>query len=98
MLPPKRPPKIPSSTSGKKTKEYLKEMDKVRVEKIIVVGAPAAWKDKTEVEVSEQIGAGKSAAARKVSLDFHGKVEGKAAWAVVRDPAVKVGGGWKITF
>ncbi|EME82171.1 glycoside hydrolase family 31 protein [Pseudocercospora fijiensis CIRAD86] len=87
------------STSGKKTKEYLKEMDKVRVEKIIVVGAPDAWKDRTEVEVSEDIAAGKkSAAARKVPLDFHKKVEGKAAWAVVRDPAVKIGSGWKITF
>lgn len=82
---------------GKKTKEYLKSIEKVRVEKIIVVGAPETWKGKTEVEVSEEQG-GKSADARKAPMDFHEKVDGKAAWAVVRDPAVQVGSGWKITF
>ncbi|EME43577.1 glycoside hydrolase family 31 protein [Dothistroma septosporum NZE10] len=88
------------ATAGKKTKEYLKLMEKVRVEKVIIVGAPQAWKEKTEVEVSEeQGGAGsKSAGARKVPLDFHDKEEGRAAWAVVRDPAVQVGSGWKIAF
>lgn len=85
------------ATPGKKTKEYLKTMEKVRVEKIIIVGAPASWKGKTEVEVSEEQG-GKSVAARKVTLDFHEKADGKAAWAVVRDPAVQVGSGWKISF
>lgn len=84
-------------TAGKKTKEYLKSMENVRVEKIIIVGAPAAWKGKTEVEVSEEQSA-KSASARKVGLDFHEREDGKAAWAVVRDPAVVVGSGWKISF
>lgn len=83
------------AATGKKTKDYLKTMEKVRVEKILVVGAPASWKGKTEVEVSEEL-TGKSAPARKVALDFYDKEDGKAAWAVIRDPAVAVGAGWKI--
>ena len=83
--------------ADKKTKEYLKAMEKVRVEKVIVVGAPDAWKGKTEVGVAEEVG-GKSAGTKKVGLDFHEKAGGKAAYAVVRDPGVQVGGGWKIQF
>lgn len=83
--------------SGKRTKEYLKTMEKVRVEKIVVVGAPDAWRGKTEVEVSEEQG-GKSSAARQVELEYHEREAGKAAWAVVRDPGVQVGAGWKIAF
>ncbi|KAK4544170.1 hypothetical protein LTR36_004380 [Oleoguttula mirabilis] len=86
-----------AASTGKKTKEYLKQMEKVRVEKVIIVGAPAAWKGKGEVELSEEQG-GKSSAARKVALDWHDKEEGKAAWAVVRDPGVQIGSGWKIAF
>lgn len=84
-------------TAGRRSKEYLKSMEKVRVEKIVIVGAPAAWKGLGEVQVSEEH-SGKSAAARKVALDFHDGVDGKAAWAVVRDPAVAVGSGWKVAF
>lgn len=85
------------STAGKKTKEYLKQMEKVRVEKVIVVGAPASWKGKVEVDVSEEM-AGKSAPSQKAPMEFHEKDDGKAAWAVVRDPGVKIGAGWKIAF
>jgi alpha 1,3-glucosidase len=82
---------------GKKTKEYLKQMEKVRVEKIVLVGVPDSWKSKKEAEVSEDQGA-KSAGSRKVPVEFHGRDEGKAAWAVVRDPGVQIGSGWKIAF
>ncbi|KAF2721130.1 glycoside hydrolase family 31 protein [Polychaeton citri CBS 116435] len=85
------------ATSGKKTNEYLKTMENVRVEKIVVVGAPETWKDKAEVEVSEEQG-GKSSAVRSAPLEFHEKQKGPAAWAVVRDPAVHIGSGWKIVF
>ncbi len=84
-------------TAGKMTKEYLKKMEKVRVEKVIVVGAPDGWKGKKEASVSEEM-AGKSAPSRKVEMEFHAKADGKAAWAVVRDPGVQVGGGWNIAF
>ena len=82
---------------SKKAKEYFKLMEKVRVEKIIIVNAPTAWKGKDEVEVSEGLG-GKSGAARKATLDWHDKDGGKAPWAVVRDPGVRIGAGWKIAF
>ncbi|KAK5133891.1 hypothetical protein LTR08_007120 [Meristemomyces frigidus] len=86
-----------AAAPSKKAKDYLKLMEKVRVEKIIIVNAPAAWKGKEEVEISEGLD-GESAAARKVTLDWHPKEAGKAAWAVVRDPGVRIGGGWKIGF
>lgn len=73
-------------------------MEKVRVEKIIVVGAPEAWKGKTEVLVGEEKDGKSAAGSRKVGLEWHGKEEGKAAWAVVRNPGVGVGGGWKVEF
>lgn len=84
--------------AGKKTKDYLKRMEKVRVEKVVIVNAPSAWKDRSEVEISEEQAGGKSAGARKVPLDFYGPVEGKAAYAVVRDPGMPIGSGWKVAF
>lgn len=82
------------STVGRKTKEYLKTMTAVKVEKIVVVGAPRSWADNKEVLVAED-GAKEG---RKVTISWHGAEDGKAAWAVVRDPAVAVGNGWKIDF
>ncbi|QIX02522.1 hypothetical protein AMS68_008039 [Peltaster fructicola] len=88
-----------TATMSKVAKDYLKTMESVYIEKIIVVGAPQSWKDNTEVEISEEGSNGKSqAAARKVALEFHSKDDGKAAWAVVRDPGVHIGSGWKIQF
>ena len=85
------------ASAGKKTKDYLKQMEKVRVEKVVIVGVPESWNGKVEVEVSEDQG-GKSAGSKRVSVEFHGRDEGKAAWAVVRDPGVQIGAGWKIVF
>ena len=89
------------AAAGKKTKDYLSTMAKVRVEKILVVGAPDAWHDKTEVDVSEEKAGSQSttaSASNKMPLTFHPREEGKAAWAVVRDPGVHIGAGWKINF
>ena len=83
-----------AAQTGKKAKEYLKAMESVRVEKVVVVGAPVGWKGKESVEVSEEGGKG----SRKVELEFQAKNEGRAAWAVVRNPAVGIGRGWKIQF
>lgn len=85
------------STPGKQTPAYLKAMENVRVEKIIIVGAPNAWKGKSEVEVSEEQG-GKSSPSKKVELTVNEASGSTAAWAVVRDPGVKIGAGWKISF
>jgi len=81
-------------TAGKKTKEYLKSMTAVKVEKIVIVRAPGRWASKDEVRVTED----GTKEARKVALSWHGAEDGKAAWAVVRDPGVAVGSGWKIDF
>ncbi|WPH03709.1 Hypothetical protein R9X50_00659200 [Acrodontium crateriforme] len=86
------------ATPGKKTKEYLKKMQKVRVEKIVVVGAPAAWADKASVSLREQLSNGESGPSRNVPLEWHEKEDGKADWAVVRDPGVQIGAGWKVEF
>ena len=82
------------STPGKKTKEYLKSMAKVRVEKVIVVGAPASWEAKSKVLVSEDNGK----KGRKAGLSWQRAENGMAAWAVVRDPGVAIGGDWKVNF
>ncbi|KAK5728464.1 glucosidase II [Elasticomyces elasticus] len=86
------------SATSKKAKDYLRSMEKVRVEKIVIVNAPEAWKGKMEVEVGTEYLASKSGLTRKVGMEWHGREEGKAAWAVVRDPAVAIGKGWKIDF
>ena len=76
---------------------YLKSMENVRVEKVIIVGAPKAWKGKDSVTVMEE-GAKESARRKTVTAEFH-EGKGKAAnWLVVRDPKVGIGRGWKIDF
>lgn len=76
---------------GKKAKEYLKSMEGVRVEKIVVVNAPASWEGKESVAVKED---GK--ADRKVQLKVWGAKDGKARWAIVRDPGVGIGRDWSL--
>jgi alpha 1,3-glucosidase len=82
------------ATAGKKTKAFLKNMAKVRVEKVIVVAAPSEWAEKNEVLVTE---AGMKE-SKKVQLSWHVAQGQKAAWAVVRDPGVAIGNTWKIDF
>jgi alpha 1,3-glucosidase len=90
----------PAGTAlSKKAKEYLKSMENVRVERIVVLGAPESWSSSTSVDVSEELsGKAKSEGVRKAALEYHGPDEGRAAWAVVRDPGVKIGAGWKVQF
>ena len=81
------------ASTGKKTKEYLKTMANVRVERVIIVAAPKAWEKKNEVTVKEQ-----GAKDRKTKLNWHNGDGKKAAWAVVRDPDVSIGHDWSIDF
>ncbi|KAF2179891.1 glycoside hydrolase family 31 protein [Zopfia rhizophila CBS 207.26] len=85
------------NTKGAKTDSYAKTMSKVRVEKVIIVNAPKEWKDKKHVVVSEE-GAKESARRKKVEFKYHEAQGKKAAWAVVRDPKVGIGRGWKVDF
>lgn len=80
------------SNKGKKRREYLKEMERVRVEKIIVVGAPGSWQGRTEVRVVED-GEG-----RGVEMVFERGGVGKANVAVVRDPGLGIGRDWRVEF
>jgi len=82
------------ATAGKKTKEFLKTMARVRVERVIIVAAPSTWAEKQEVLVTET-GAKEG---KKVQLSWHGAEGDKAAWAMVRDPGVAIGDAWKIDF
>ena len=80
-----------------KFEKYNKSMEKVRVEKVIIVNAPAAWKDKDEVVVMEE-GAKESKRRKNIGMTYHPKEGKKAAYAVIRDPHVGIGRGWKIDF
>ncbi|KAK8187127.1 glycosyl hydrolases family 31-domain-containing protein [Phyllosticta capitalensis] len=84
-------------SAGPKTPAYLKDQAKVRVEKVIIVGAPEAWSSKSEVYVSEE-GAKESQRRRAVPMAYHAGPKGKANYAVVRDPKVSIAKGWKIDF
>ncbi|MCJ1312562.1 hypothetical protein MMC25_006236 [Agyrium rufum] len=83
-----------SSKAGKQTKKFLQEMSGVRVEKVIIVGVPKSWGWREEVLVQED-GAKEG---RKVGIKIVRRDGGKADWAVVRNPGVGIGVGWKILF
>jgi alpha 1,3-glucosidase len=68
-------------------------MKDVRVEKIIVVDAPAGWAGLSAVSIEEEGGM-----PSKAAVDFHPATGKKAAWAVIRNPKVAIGSSWKITF
>lgn len=75
---------------SKKKSSYLKSMEGVTVERIIIVNAPKALESVTEVKVTE---GGKST---NVQVSYHAAQDGNASWLVVRNPAVKIGNDWNI--
>jgi mannosyl-oligosaccharide alpha-1,3-glucosidase len=77
----------------KKRKEYLKLMSSVRVEKVIVVGAPTSWECRSTVNVVEEGQSG-----RDVEMSYFKGEGARADWAVVRDAGVGVGRGWSLRF
>jgi mannosyl-oligosaccharide alpha-1,3-glucosidase len=79
--------------SGRRTAAYLKAVNGVVVEKIILIGAPPYWNGR-HVAISET-GAGKG---RLVALDYHASEQGKAAWAVIKKPKVNIATDWVIDF
>jgi alpha 1,3-glucosidase len=72
-------------------------MEKVRVERLVVVGAPKEWKKLGSVRVSEE-GDKDSKQSESAMLKYHEGLKGKADYAVVRDPKVAIGKGWRIEF
>jgi len=69
-------------------------MKDVKVEKIIVVGAPTEWSRLDEVSVTAEGARGTTPA----ELIYHGAAGGKAAWAVIRGPGTSIGEDWTISF
>jgi alpha 1,3-glucosidase len=77
----------------KKRRDFLKTMAAVRVEKIVIVGAPGSWMGKRVVRVVEE-GVGE----REVEMRVHKGDGVQSSWAVVRDPGVGIGRGWSLEF
>jgi len=80
------------ATTGPMTKSYRKSMEAVRVEKVIVIGAPNHWADKRHVTAEQD------SKAVEPELLFHPTDGKRAAWAVVRDPRVSIARDWRISF
>ncbi|EXJ69793.1 alpha 1,3-glucosidase [Cladophialophora psammophila CBS 110553] len=81
-------------TKGAKTAGYLKTMKEVKIEKIVVVNAPAAWSSAGEIRVTED-GIKED---RKVEMIYHSAAGNKTAWAVVRNPGMGIGVDWSMKF
>jgi alpha 1,3-glucosidase len=75
-------------TKGKLTDKYTKTMKTVGVEKVLIIGAPKEWAEKTSVKAGKE----------EARLEYHAKEGKKAAWAVVKAPKVLIGEEWKIEF
>ena len=81
-------------TKGPKTAQYLKAMANVRVERVVVVDPPKEWQGKTSVTVIED----GTQAASTASMQYHSQADGKAPYAVVKNPNVSIGKTWRIEF
>ncbi|KAL2754869.1 glycoside hydrolase family 31 protein [Sodiomyces alcalophilus JCM 7366] len=68
---------------------WLKAMDAVHVDKIIVVGAPAAW-DRKEVTVQS------GGETWTVPVKYHAAEKGRAAFAVVGRVGARIGEDWTV--
>ena len=90
------PEQITSAEKSKVAREFAKgPIAGAKVEKIIVVNAPASWQAKSEVTVRED---GDKEAGKRAGLTWTKGGSGRADWAVVRAPGVSVGKGWRILF
>lgn len=70
---------------GKLTDKFLKTMKDVAVERIILVGVPASWTGKLTLKGG-------------VEIESHAATGGKAAWATVKRPGMKIVDDWQIDF
>lgn len=88
---------ISLKTTVKNTKKkaaYLKTMTGVTVERVIVVNAPESWEYTNDVKVT-----GTEVKPNTVAgFSYYRAENGNAAWAVVRNPDVKIGNDWMIEF
>lgn len=68
---------------------WLKAMDDVYVDRVIVVGAPAAW-DKEEVQIRS------GARSWPAKVQYHAADKGRAAYAVVGRVGARIGEDWTV--
>ena len=91
-----------TSAQDKKTKAYYETMKSVRVEKVIVINAPKEWEGRKEVRVHDKgnlaVGLKAEDKPRTVDMRWFQGQDGRADWAVVRDPGVGIGRSWTIEF
>lgn len=78
---------------GKLYDKFAKTVKKVRVERVIIVNAPAAWKGKDKAVVKDDEGK-----ENKAKMSFYEGQKGHASYAIVRDPKVAVTKDWSIMF
>ncbi|RKU44917.1 hypothetical protein DL546_003194 [Coniochaeta pulveracea] len=71
---------------------WLKEMRKVSVDRVIIVGAPSSWSGKKEVTVESE---GKTWTS---PIDYTPGAAGRAAFAVVRHLGAKIGADFRVSF
>ena len=99
-------PTAKDSTFEKTKEQYLKSIEGLAVEKIVIVCAPKGWKAKEKVSVSLEGVAGgdkrgkasSQEAVADAEMRFVESGKGKADYAVVKRPGVAIGRWWKIVF
>lgn len=72
---------------------WMKGMRDVLINKVVLVGVPASWTGKTQVDVR-----GPDGASRSVQIDVTPAADGRAAFAVVKKLRVRVGDDWTLSF
>ena len=81
-------------TDGPKTDEYLRTMAEVWIEKIVIIGAPSEWKGKSSVIILDE----DAKPGIRAGLNFHAHKDGRASYAVIKNPRVFIVKSWKIDF
>ena len=89
--------KATAKDNPKKRDSFLTMMKNVRVEKIILVGVPNAWRGKDAIQVTE-VSPNGSKVKRVVEMSWYPATAGKAAYAIVRNPSVAIARDWFIDF
>lgn len=77
-------------TKGPKTAKFLKSMEGVRIEKVVIVDPPKEWQEKSSVTVIEN----GAKAASTSPLEYFAQERGKAPFAILKDPNVGIGNTW----
>ena len=81
-----------AAAKGRMTAAYLKSMEEVKIDKIVIIDPPKEWQEKTSVTVSEE----KVKGTRSAPLEHFVQQDGKASFAVLKNPNVGIGKDWTL--